>query len=180
MRAGRWYPWIFIAVTPATACTFDPTGADFTDAAGPPDAGVPDAPPADAEPPCPPDWTAAGTRCYLVLTEPLAWDGAQAACVAAGGALAVIDDASENERVRALDDQIDPWWLGASDLAKEGTFVWVDGSELGFTAWLTFQPDNLFDEDCLEQNIDGAWNDAGCEIEQPAVCERASTAAGFL
>jgi hypothetical protein len=161
-------------------CTFDPLGADVqvVDAAGPVDQAMlpPDAAAADAAPPCPAGWVLGGARCYKVQPQALAWNAAETACVDEGGTLAVIGDDAENELVRGLAGSPDPWWLGASDVTAEGTFVWVDGSALGYTAWEAFQPDNLFDEDCLEQGGDGLWNDAACENEQASVCERAGAA----
>lgn len=34
------------------------------------------------------------------------------------------------------------YWIGLDDRAVEGTFVWNDGSVVGFTNWSSGQPDD--------------------------------------
>jgi hypothetical protein len=167
-------------------CVFDPAGASGDDGAadradatpGAPDArplADADVPRADAPPPCPAGWAASGSSCYLVVAQMLAWDAARAACEQAQAHLVIIDDADENERVRALATRF-PRWLGATDAANEGTWLWVDGTPAGFTDWALFQPDNfLLNEDCAQQAADGSWNDQDCSGAAAFVCERAAS-----
>ncbi|KAG3280542.1 hypothetical protein H1C71_007514 [Ictidomys tridecemlineatus] len=53
-------------------------------------------------------------------------------------------------------------WMGLSDLNKEATWHWVDGSPLSLRFmkyWNPTEPNNLGQEDCAEFDGDG-WNDA--------------------
>ena len=74
------------------------------------------------------------------------WTEAQNAAVLLGGNLATVDDQSENDWIMnnlsnfaGVDYDI---WIGANDVALEGTFVWADGSPLVYSNWAPGQPDN--------------------------------------
>jgi C-type mannose receptor len=70
------------------------------------------------------------------------------------------------------------FWIGALDLATEGSFSWSDGSPWAYTNWAGDQPDNAGDvEDCVEiiTPADSAvlawrWNDANCNHGKAFVC----------
>ncbi|XP_058837792.1 C-type lectin 37Db-like [Topomyia yanbarensis] len=72
-------------------------------------------------------------------------------------------------------------WLGASDLAQEGTYVWhATGARLQYANWHPGQPDNYQgNEHCLAlMNIPGqGWkwnaNDGPCVGEHYFVCDNA-------
>ena len=68
-------------------------------------------------------------------------------------------------------------WIGGTDAASEGTWVWSStGTPLSYTNWYSAQPDNyLGNEDCLEFNwkasSPGKWNDGPCSVKRKYVCE---------
>jgi hypothetical protein len=64
-------------------------------------------------------------------------------------------------------------WIGASDLASEGQFIWADGSALQFENWAAAQPDNFGGtEDCVEKRLlNGGWVDAPCSTLKGVLCE---------
>ncbi|MBK7812491.1 MAG: hypothetical protein IPI50_14920 [Saprospiraceae bacterium] len=79
--------------------------------------------------------------------------------VAAGGYLASINSAAENDWLSNLvPDYIT---IGLSDLAVEGTFVWHSGEPLTYTDWWPGEPNNSGDEDYTVTNFGdiGKWND---------------------
>lgn len=169
-------------------CSFDPSGLPVEGGGGDDDGtqgGVdasfaivdatidpPDAAPPDAAT-CPEGWAEKDDRCYLVGVEGKSWGDARAACVALAADLASTPTMAEDELVRGLVDDGRAYWLGAFDGndADEGKWQWVDGSPWGFERWGTFQPDNWFNEDCLERQGD-SWNDAECGDAKAYVCER--------
>ena len=51
-------------------------------------------------------------------------------------------------------------WIGLSDIQTEGTFRWVTGEPLTFTAWGGGEPNNAGDEDVVEMYANGLWNDS--------------------
>lgn len=146
-----------------------------------------DAPPnpPDARPPCVEGTTRVtgpdGT-CYWFVAQEVYQPQARAACQADGGDLAIIKDAAENELIGSLID-FDEAWIGATDAATEGTWLWIDGTPLAFTDWDPGQPNN-FDgvEDCavLSSDDDVSWGDRSCvaipekpdQIAYKYVCER--------
>lgn len=64
------------------------------------------------------------------------WSDAEAAAVAQGGHLVTINDQAEQEWVWNLwGAQYQALWIGLSDAATEGTFVWSSGESSSFTWW---------------------------------------------
>lgn len=112
----------------------------------------------------------ASTHRYRV-TATLDRDGAADACAADGAHLAVIDDTGENAYVRSIANDV---WIGFDDLTAEGTFRWVNGAPVSFTAWAGGEPNNSFGrEDCayLTPDTTPHWNDTNCGDVRAAVCE---------
>nr|KAG5701836.1 hypothetical protein BaRGS_019047 [Batillaria attramentaria] len=69
------------------------------------------------------------------------------------------------------------YWLGGSDEASEGTFVWVsDNRDITFFDFIPGQPDNSGNnEDCLEilvvSPFNSQWNDRSCHINNRYICQ---------
>jgi hypothetical protein len=95
------------------------------------------------------------------------WTTAEATAVSLGGHLATVDDQAEHDWISA---QWHNWqgtdvdlWIGLNDAAVEGTFVWVDGTPVGYTNWDQNEPnDGAGGEDyaAMRKNNPAAyWND---------------------
>jgi len=120
---------------------------------------------------------AAGGRSYGFCPAGASWADGRIACAAFGGDLLRIDDDAEHAAV--VDLPAPPgavpggWFIGLSDVALRGTFVWVDGGALDFTAWNPAEPnDAAGDEDCVEMDpAAGGWNDVPCSSARPFICE---------
>lgn len=125
------------------------------------------------------------------------WADAEASCVQAGGhlatpatlgradaahtlALAIAQYAPATSRV--IDGPL-AVWLGASDAADEGTWVWVDGQPFTFepmsAPWSETQPDDAGgSEDCLSFSLYfGGMNDLSCTATAPFLCQLPAYAA---
>ena len=87
---------------------------------------------------------------------------ANSLCSAAGMTLASIISAVENDSVKSrLIDRNIRGWIGLSDSASEGNFVWDDDSPVLYTNWATGEPNNNAGNEHLV-DIDpllGQWND---------------------
>lgn len=156
-----------------------------------PDAAKPDAVKPDAAKPDLPgkldglgDCTAASYlgHPYLFCKVAIGWEKAEAICVARGRHLVTVDDALENQwllsTATSLFGTADYFWLGANDLASEGSWVWSSGTALSYTKWGPGEPNNSNNEDCAELRLTnfsglkpGDWNDSACTDPKYFICE---------
>jgi len=106
---------------------------------------------------------------------PTPWLGAQLLCNDYGYDLVSINDEAENDFVTDAASDYDAgtdWWIGYTDDAVEGTFVWEDGTSGGYENWEPGQPNDFFGQDCAELDTDGTWNDTDCLFTfQAFICE---------
>jgi subtilisin-like proprotein convertase family protein len=85
---------------------------------------------------------------------------AQATALSLGAHLATITDSAENAFVQqAAIIRASNIIIGGSDANLEGTFEWVTGEPFIYTNWITGEPNNQGDEDYLEIQPNGRWND---------------------
>lgn len=102
----------------------------------------------------------------------LHWEWARWVCQTAGYDLVVVEDEGEGGFLRAeAEARGGLWWLGLTDLDDEGSFVWVDGTPVGYDGWQDGEPNNLFFvEHCAV--LDGTgWNDSDCLAGARFICE---------
>jgi hypothetical protein len=126
-------------------------------------------------------------RRYLFCAVVTNWTAASSRCVAEQFRLVRIDDQAEHTYVRttatAAIGNAD-LWIGASDTAVEGAWVWPDGLQFWaggsggipvnglFESWGSGEPNNDGAEDCGELRASNDWNDVACNELQVFVCER--------
>jgi hypothetical protein len=144
-------------------------------------------------PPPPPPTCATGEqefngRCYFVLTTAQTYNSAANNCSLRGSTwrLVAINDSAENQFVSGLIGTGDNW-IGATDNAAEGTFVWSTGATFwtggatgapangAYTNFASGEPNNqgtTGENDCVRMISDGTWRDIGCTSSYTAVCER--------
>ena len=64
------------------------------------------------------------------------------------------------------------FWLGGSDSASEGSWVWQDGSPLSWTYWAGGQPSGSSNFDCLAwEGGWRSWRDLKCSYDRYFLCE---------
>ncbi|XP_029976930.1 galactose-specific lectin nattectin-like [Salarias fasciatus] len=129
---------------------------------------------------CPMFWYSFQDRCYKYVASYMTWADAELHCVAQGANLVSVHSLEEHSFINSLIHNFDPvrkhTWNGLSDIAKEGAWMWSDGSQVNFLLWNEGEPNNGggagFVEHCGHTNagIDFMWNDAGCGHELPFVC----------
>jgi hypothetical protein len=114
---------------------------------------------------------------YQFCDTALSWNDAQAQCLAWGYHLLTIDTSREDRAAFRAANGVDAtrrWWTGFNDIAVEDTWVWEDGSPVGYTNWNSNEPnDSGSGEDCGQINrySDGTWNDEPCANSLPYICE---------
>jgi len=149
--------------------------------------GADDAPIYPANPPLarhgdprvPPQSPQNGAVCrtrYLHHPEKADWEGAKAICELEGGQLAVITSEADQNRIMSRFGKLREFWIGATDIEREGQFRWVNGQGLGFARWLSGQPTRKYpnNEHCVSFNYawrDGKWGDRNCYDSRPFLCE---------
>lgn len=127
---------------------------------------------------------------YQQVTTNYTWDqantNAQNSLInGVAGHLAVITSAAENAFVAGIISGDS--WLGGSDATTEGNWLWVGGPDAGqmfwqgdaggsaqngyYENWNGGEPNNSGNEDAIEMNTGGGWNDQGAGGAQDSVIE---------
>ena len=98
---------------------------------------------------------------YEVIVNDVSWIAARDSAVAAGGHLAVINDAEEYQKVLDLVKQQDVSyvWLGCRRV--DGAMTWVDGTDVDYWPWLEGEPSyvdgNIAEDYLMLSRINGVW-----------------------
>jgi hypothetical protein len=104
-----------------------------------------------------------------VNNDPVTWQQAHDACVAAEGTLAVVDTAEETAYYGSLGGK---FWVGGNDAAQEGSWRWIDGRALGYSNWAAGQPDDAGGhQDYMAIQAGGTWADEDGTKLLPYICE---------
>ena len=104
---------------------------------------------------------------YLLTDGNLTWSQAEAYAQGLGGHLATVNDAAENEWLRTtFSGPFGTLWIGLTDQATEGTFLWASDQEVSYTNWGGGEPNNYDswyggDADYAWMQTDGKWADWG-------------------
>ncbi|XP_058838195.1 collectin-10-like [Topomyia yanbarensis] len=121
---------------------------------------------------------------YHISTYTSNWFEAVEYCHRLGMRLAIVDSDEKHEAmVKAAEATglqstgFFGLWLGASDLARKGSFVWHDtGERVIFAKWKPGEPSGG-NEHCVnlyywkDQGFTWTWNDAPCDVSLYAICE---------
>ena len=108
------------------------------------------------------------TGCLSSGSVHLTWDEAQQVCADNGARLAAIADSSV---LRFWEDSLHlnyDWdmWLGLTDRAVEGTYVWESGDPVSYTNWKSGEPkadSGTYARDCLTMEKDRDWEMSPCD-----------------
>ncbi|XP_052820486.1 macrophage mannose receptor 1-like [Mya arenaria] len=108
--------------------------------------------------------------CYELLHNKVTWDHGEALCQQAGGHLAHINNAQEQNYIQSFMMAYNPtkaFWIGLNDRRTEGRFEWTAGDPVTFTNWTPGHTDNFVNhtvEDCVVviPYKGGIWDDIPC------------------
>uniref|UniRef100_A0A087XAN7 C-type lectin domain-containing protein n=1 Tax=Poecilia formosa TaxID=48698 RepID=A0A087XAN7_POEFO len=128
---------------------------------------------------CPEFWYSFNGRCYKYIATKMTWADAELYCRSVDSNLVSIHSLEEHNFVNAMIKSYDPTqaftWIGLSDLHKEGSWMWSDGSKMDFLLWDEGQPDNAGEnENCGHTNMytHYKWNDYVCSLTFSFVCKK--------
>lgn len=127
-------------------------------------------------------------HCYVIVNTEITWDAARASCAALGDGfdLSAISSQAEQDFLIAQtsitdvlvpDDNSEVLWLGGTDVADEGTWLWSNGEPF-FENWVAGEPSNdgANGEHCAvyihRDDIIG-YDDRPCDETYAHLCERA-------
>ncbi|XP_030197744.1 natural killer cells antigen CD94-like [Gadus morhua] len=122
---------------------------------------------------CTVGWTKFGCKCYRLSNVLGSWNKTREFCVSNGADLVVVDDKEELDFTRRYKGNN---WLGATDEASEGMWIWVDGTVLSVDnpSWRRGKPDGDMDKNCLKrigEETNLKWTDESCEFRNLGICE---------
>uniref|UniRef100_A0A3P9DKZ5 Immune-related, lectin-like receptor 4 n=1 Tax=Maylandia zebra TaxID=106582 RepID=A0A3P9DKZ5_9CICH len=133
---------------------------------------------------CEEGWEHHGGKCYYFSTNKSSWTKSRDDCRAKGGDLVKIDSREEQEFLRKevrriMKDHEDKFWIGLTDSAEQGRWLWVDGSPLNesLSYWNYKEPDNWREDDCVMMGDKGdryqkSWSDTSCKVSRRSICEK--------
>ncbi|MCE5334113.1 MAG: tandem-95 repeat protein [Desulfobacteraceae bacterium] len=110
---------------------------------------------------------------YLVTDSNMTWTQAEAYAQALGGHLVTINDAAEQEWLRANMGQFGSLWIGYTDQDEEGAWKWSSGDASQYTAWENGEPDASGSADYAYAYFGSAdgWRDAAGNNSMRALIE---------
>ncbi|XP_040177029.1 pulmonary surfactant-associated protein D-like [Rana temporaria] len=115
-----------------------------------------------------------GDKIYLSDGEQGNFENARERCTKAGGQMASPTNAEENEAIRFIINQYNvDSYLGINELEELGTYRYPGGLAISFTNWNVNEPNNFEgrQENCVEMQNTGRWNDIVCASTRLIICE---------
>nr|XP_049574981.1 uncharacterized protein LOC125967714 isoform X2 [Syngnathus scovelli] len=119
---------------------------------------------------CPTGWLEFNKQCYF-FGKDKTWWGAKDDCVSKGARLTSILDTSEQRWLSSARKQ-GFYWIGLSRENSGKPWQWADGTSFSYSSWSRNEPNNLYDENCVElyMHRDG-WNDLHCSKNRDYICK---------
>ena len=120
---------------------------------------------------CPNGYYRTGEKCYRMYPAEVGWDQARLNCQADGADLMTVNNAQEAAALEYIRGGQDVW-VGYTDAAVEGTWVWLDTSST-YTDWRAGEPNGGAAHDCGGVAWDGAgeFQDFDCAQWRYPICE---------
>ena len=128
---------------------------------------------------CSPPWLAFRNHCYLYVIEKKKFLDAEQHCTEFStptrpAHLVSIADSEEQDFLfhyaRAIYGQ--NYWIGYTDMAHNGKFVWTDGSSGNFGKWNGGEPNNSEGpKNCAFVKTINVWDDVGCHRKYSFICK---------
>ncbi|XP_062420614.1 CD209 antigen-like isoform X2 [Pungitius pungitius] len=112
---------------------------------------------------------------YYISSSEESWQVSRQFCLQRGADLLIINSKEEQDFARQFQKRT---WIGLTDGETEGTWKWVDGTELKERYWVTGEPNSYEgnNEDCGEIRFYAKqynWNDEQCSLKNFWICEKA-------
>ena len=109
-------------------------------------------------------------RAFFVCAAPATWFEARDACIDCGMTLASVHTSEENDTLAERVPGAVQLWIGLSDRDIEGTWTWIDGSDVELDFWADDEPSSLSEDDCGVLVGSGEWLAKRCDLPNPYAC----------
>ncbi|XP_012946935.1 macrophage mannose receptor 1 [Aplysia californica] len=127
---------------------------------------------------CEKSWIAAGDTCVFASDQDADWTAAGHACDQKLAKLLVLSDDTVYTALNASGSlTTGSYWIGLTDSAAEGNFVWVDGTPLNpsLTHWANAEALNSTAQNCIfMKRFNGTlkWDDKKCSSRRMFLCQK--------
>ncbi|XP_065810816.1 C-type lectin domain family 10 member A-like isoform X1 [Labrus bergylta] len=126
---------------------------------------------------CPQGWLMFASSCYYISSQQNGknWDESRVDCLQRNADLVVINSRQEQAFLTGFTEAA---WVGMTDREQEGTWLWVDGTEVDKDRlqWASGQPDDASrGEDCGDLHTRITFiglNDFNCSARSQWICEK--------
>jgi hypothetical protein len=108
---------------------------------------------------------------YTITDAGSTWYAAEMQARGFGGHLVAINDSLENAFVFGAFGSYGYLWIGLSDEAQHGTYVWSSDDPFAYTNWDAGQPNNSSDQDYGVMRGGGVWADYAASANYRGVVE---------
>ncbi|XP_073770369.1 uncharacterized protein isoform X2 [Danio rerio] len=107
---------------------------------------------------------------YFMSSEEKSWSESRRYCSDRGADLIIINNREEQDFVKKTSGGA-LVWIGLTDSAKEGSWKWVDGTNMTTRFWRLFEPNGQRRENCAASHSSG-WADYPCDAKFKWICEK--------
>nr|XP_021335187.1 CD209 antigen-like protein C [Danio rerio] len=109
---------------------------------------------------------------YFISSEEKSWSESRRYCTDRKADLTIINNREEQDFVKKTSGGAFVW-IGLTDSAKEGSWKWVDGTNMttSFRFWRLFEPNGHRGENCAASHSSG-WADYPCNAKFKWICEK--------
>lgn len=123
---------------------------------------------------CPTNWVGRNGFCYLFVSQYKDWYSAENECQTQHDSHLASVLSSQELGFIWLNMKPNTAWIGLRDDRLEERFYWSDSSQYNEHFWSNGEPNDLNNEDCVEQRnswFEPSWNDASCKTKNFFICK---------
>ncbi|XP_073770837.1 hepatic lectin-like isoform X1 [Danio rerio] len=115
-------------------------------------------------------WLYSKYSLYFISSEKRSWADSRRYCTERGADLIIIGNREEQEFVNKI-SRNDEFWIGLTDSDEEGSWKWVDGTNMMSRFWNSREPSGQIWENCAINSSPG-WSDYPCNHAFKWLCEK--------
>ncbi|KAM5140402.1 uncharacterized protein ACMZJ9_014232 [Mantella aurantiaca] len=116
--------------------------------------------------------SSSSNKIFVTSGKVVTYEESNGICTTAGARLSTPLNQEENKAVLDIAQYYNTFpFLGITDMKTEGTFRYANGDEIKYSNWNAREPNQSGEEDCVEMQLNGKWNDKNCQETRLNICE---------